>query len=214
MNTYLLVKWIHVLSSVVMVGTGLGSAYYMFFANRSKSLAAQAVVTQLVVRADWWFTTPNVIIQPLSGLWLAHLAGFPLSTPWLALSLALYGLAGACWLPVVWLQIRMAAMAQDALSTGQALPPLYWRYARRWEMLGYPAFAAMVVVFFLMVNKPSLFLEVLCKLHATPNSTNSPPNWATALMARSKSAVTMFLPFGTSRSCTSAVKFRAWVTRW
>lgn len=158
MNTYLLIKWIHVLSSVVLVGTGLGSAYYMFFANRSKSLAAQAVVTQLVVRADWWFTTPTVIIQPVSGLWLAHLAGFPLSTPWLAWSLALYVLAGACWLPVVWLQIRMAAMANNAQQRGQPLPPLYWRYARRWEMLGYPAFAAMVVVFFLMVNKPSFFL--------------------------------------------------------
>jgi uncharacterized membrane protein len=156
MNTYLLVKWIHVLSSVVLVGTGLGSAYYMFFANRSKSVAAQAVVTQLVVRADWWFTTPAVIIQPITGVWLAHLAGLPLSTPWLALSIALYVVAGACWLPVVWLQIRMAAMADDAQHTSQTLPPLYWRYARLWEALGYPAFAAMVVVFFLMVTKPSL----------------------------------------------------------
>lgn len=157
MNTYLLLKTLHIVSSVVLVGTGLGSAFYMFFTNRSKVVQAQAVVCALVVRADWWFTTPAVVLQPLTGLLMVYLAGFPLTTPWLMLSIALYGLAGACWLPVVWLQIRMAALAKDAAATGQALPAQYWRYAWWWECLGYPAFAAMVVVFYLMVNKPPLW---------------------------------------------------------
>ncbi len=104
MTTYLLVKWLHVVSSVLLVGTGFGSAFYLFFANRCASLEARAVVARLVVRADWWFTTPAVIVQPLSGAWLAHTAGWPLGTPWLAASLALYLLAGACWLPVLVLQ--------------------------------------------------------------------------------------------------------------
>ena len=154
MNLYLTLKWIHILSSVVLVGTGLGSAYYMFFANRSRDLAAQAVVTRLVVQADWWFTTPTVLLQPATGLAMVYLAGFPLSTPWIAASLALYAIAGLCWLPVVWLQIRMRALAQQAAEAGTPLAPLYWRYARWWEALGYPAFAAMVVVFYLMVAKP------------------------------------------------------------
>jgi len=136
------------------VGTGLGSAYYMFFANRSRDLAAQAVVARLVVQADWWFTTPTVLLQPATGLAMVYLAGFPLSTPWIAASLMLYAVAGLCWLPVVWLQIRMRALAQQAVATGTPLPDLYWRYARWWEWLGYPAFAAMVVVFYLMVAKP------------------------------------------------------------
>ncbi|MEW6706785.1 MAG: DUF2269 domain-containing protein [Pseudomonadota bacterium] len=157
MNTYLLLKWLHIVSSVLLVGTGLGSAYYMFFANRSGSVAAQAVVSRLVVRADWWFTTPTVVVQPLTGIAMAHMAGWPLGTPWLALSLALFVLAGACWLPVVWLQIQMARMAQQALQTGQPLPERYWRFAKTWELLGYPAFVAMVVVFVLMVNKPALW---------------------------------------------------------
>ena len=154
MNLYLTLKWIHILSSVVLVGTGLGSAYYMFFANRSRDLAAQAVVTRLVVQADWWFTTPTVLLQPATGLAMVYLAGFPLSTPWIAASLALYAIAGLCWLPVVWLQIRMRALAQQAAEAGTPLAPLYWRYARWWEWLGYPAFVAMVVVFYLMVAKP------------------------------------------------------------
>ncbi|WP_418118548.1 DUF2269 family protein [Variovorax sp. 350MFTsu5.1] len=156
MNTYLALKWLHIVSSVLMVGTGLGSAFYMFFTNRSGSLPAQAVVSRLVVRADWWFTTPTVILQPATGFALAHMAGFPLSTPWLALSLALFVFAGACWLPVVWLQIRMAAIAAQAHRDAVPLPPLYGRYQRWWELLGYPAFVAMVVVFYLMVNKPQL----------------------------------------------------------
>ena len=154
MSLYLTLKWLHILSSVVLVGTGLGSAYYMFFANRSRDLAAQAVVTRLVVQADWWFTTPTVLLQPATGLAMVYLAGFPLSTPWIAASLVLYAVAGLCWLPVVWLQIRMRALAQQAVATGTPLPDLYWRYARWWEWLGYPAFAAMVVVFYLMVAKP------------------------------------------------------------
>jgi uncharacterized membrane protein len=155
MSLYLTVKWLHILSSVVLVGTGFGSAFYMFFTNCTRNVAAQAVVTRLVVRADWWLTTPTVVLQPATGLLLAHLAGWPLTTPWLLLSLGLFVLAGACWLPVVWLQIQMAAMAQAALQADTPLPPRYWRYARWWEWLGYPAFVAMLGVFYLMVAKPN-----------------------------------------------------------
>lgn len=156
MSLYDAVKWLHVLSSVVLVGTGLGTAYFMFFANRSRDVAAQAFVARLVVRADWWFTTPTVVIQPATGLLLAHLSGLPLTTPWLAVSIGLFVIAGACWLPVLWLQLRMAAMAQAAAQTGSALPARYWHYARWWERLGYPAFAAMLLVFYLMLAKPAL----------------------------------------------------------
>lgn len=157
MNTYLLVKTIHILSSVLMVGTGFGSAFYLFFTHRIGNVRSIADVSRLVVRADWWFTTPTVIIQPISGIWLAHAAGWPLSTSWIALSLSLYALAGACWLPVVWLQIQMERMARAAAATGEALPDRYWHYARWWERLGYPAFFSMTIVFGMMVFKPTVW---------------------------------------------------------
>ena len=157
MSLYLCLKWLHILSSVAMVGTGFGSAFYMYFTHRSGNVAAQAVVSRLVVRADWWFTTPTVFLQPATGLAMAHLAGLPLSTPWLSLSIGLFLVAGLCWLPVVWLQIRMAAMAQQAARHGEPLTPRYARYMRSWELLGYPAFAAMLGVFYLMVAKPALW---------------------------------------------------------
>ncbi len=155
MSLYLTVKWLHILSSVLLVGTGFGSAYYLFFANRSRDVAAIAVVGRLVVRADWWFTTPTVLLQPATGLLLAHWGGWSLGSPWLVWSLVLFALAGACWLPVLWLQLRMVALAQAAQRAHTELPALYWTYARWWQALGYPAFAAMLVVFYLMVAKPT-----------------------------------------------------------
>ena len=153
---YLLVKWLHILSSTVLFGTGLGSAYYMYFTNRSGELRAIAVVARRVVIADWLFTAPTAVIQPLTGLWLAELASLPWTTGWILWSLVLYGLAGACWLPVVWIQIRMAAMAERAVQAEEALPALFWRYHRWWVALGWPAFTAFIAIFFLMVLKPSL----------------------------------------------------------
>ncbi|MBS1160776.1 MAG: rane protein [Proteobacteria bacterium] len=155
MNTYLILKALHILSSVLIVGTGFGTAYYLFFTNRLGRVSSIADVARLVVRADWWFTTPAVIFQPISGLWLAHMAGWEWTTPWIMASIVLFIITGICWLPVVWLQVRLARMAEQAAANNEALPERYWRYARRWEWLGYPAFIAMLGVYFLMVLKPT-----------------------------------------------------------
>ncbi|VFR24030.1 hypothetical protein ANDO1_3514 [plant metagenome] len=155
MNAYLTMKTLHILSSVLMVGTGFGTAFYLYFTNRTRNVPAIAAVSRLVVRADLWFTTPAVIFQPLSGMWLAHSVGWSWETPWIAATLVLYAITGACWLPVVWLQYEMSKMAALAHASGaHALPSRYWRYAVWWERLGYPAFVAMIAVYFLMVTKP------------------------------------------------------------
>ena len=153
---YLIVKWLHVLSSTVLFGTGLGTAFYMFFTNRSGDVRAIAVVSRRVVVADWVFTAPTAILQPLTGAWLVERAGLPWSTPWVAWSLGLYVLAAGCWLPVVWIQIRMAAMAEASARAAAPLPRSFWRYHAVWTALGVPAFLIFVAIFFLMVVKPSL----------------------------------------------------------
>lgn len=151
---YVVVKWLHILSATFMFGTGLGSAFYLFFTNRSRNVHAIAVVARQVVWADWLFTAPAVAIQPATGAYLLYRAGIPWDTPWVVWTLALYVLAGACWLPVVWLQMRMRDMARDAAAAETALPAQYWRYARLWVALGVPAFTSMVVIYYLMVAKP------------------------------------------------------------
>ncbi|RXZ42101.1 DUF2269 family protein [Crenobacter cavernae] len=155
MNSYLIVKTLHILSATLLVGTGFGSAFYLFFANRSGHLTAQAVVARLVIRADNWFTWPAVLFQLGSGLWMANAAGWPLGSRWLSLALGLYAFAGLCWLPVLVLQLRMAKLAEAAVAAKQPLDARYWTLARRWERLGYPAFCAMLAVYFLMVLKPA-----------------------------------------------------------
>ena len=152
---YLLVKWIHILSSTLLFGTGLGSAFYMYFASRTRDPRVIAAVVKYVVIADWAFTTPTVILQPLSGFYLLHLLGYPLTTRWIVWSVALFLLAGAAWLPVVWMQLRMRDMAAAAAGANAGLPASYWRYLRIWIALGIVAFVSLVAVFYLMVAKPA-----------------------------------------------------------
>jgi len=152
---YLTVKWLHILSSTFLFGTGIGSAFYMLFTSISRDVRAIAVVSRHVVLADWIFTATTGLIQPVTGIYLIYPAGFPWTSTWIMWSIALYLLAGACWLPVVWIQYRMRDMAQAAASANTELPPGYWRYLRIWVALGIPAFFALVIVFWLMVAKPA-----------------------------------------------------------
>lgn len=151
---YMVVKWLHILSSTFLFGTGIGSAFYMLFTSLSRDVRAIAVVSRHVVLADWIFTSTTVVIQPLTGIYMIYLAGFPWTSKWIMWTLGLYALAGACWLPVVWIQIKMRDMAQVAARDNMALPEQYWRYLKIWTLLGIPAFIAMVIIFWLMVSKP------------------------------------------------------------
>jgi uncharacterized membrane protein len=151
---YLSLKWLHILSATVLVGVGFGTAFYKWMIDRSGEVRAIAYMGRLVVLADWLFTTPAIILQPLTGLWMLQIAGYSLGSTWILYTLLLYALAGACWLPVVWLQYRMRALALAAVAAEQALPAAYWRYARLWFWLGIPAFLAMLAVYALMVFKP------------------------------------------------------------
>lgn len=152
---FLWLKWLHILSATLLFGTGLGTAFYKWSVDRSGDVRAIAAVLPSVVLADWLFTATTVVIQPLTGLRMAQLAGYPLTSGWVAWSLGLYVLAGLCWLPVVWLQLRMRNMAIRAAAEELPLPERYHRYARIWFVLGIPAFTALMVVFYLMVFRPA-----------------------------------------------------------
>jgi uncharacterized membrane protein len=155
--TYLILKYLHIISAILLFGTGLGSAFYKWMADRSGNINHIAITNKNVVLADWLFTTPTVIFQPISGIWMASLVGLPLSAPWILYSLFLYVIAGACWLPVVYLQMKMQKMSNHALEDNTELPKLYWKYAKLWLVLGIPAFIAMVLVVLLMTLKSTLF---------------------------------------------------------
>lgn len=155
MEHYSLVKLVHVLSSTVLFGTGIGSAFYMLFVSLTRNVQATAIVVRHVVIADALFTATTAIVQPVTGLYLVKLLGLPLGTFWIAGSLWLYGLAIACWLPVVWMQIRMRDLAQQAARERLPLPQTYWRFLTGWVALGAVALGAFLAIFYLMVFKPS-----------------------------------------------------------
>jgi uncharacterized membrane protein len=156
-DAYAWLKLVHILSATVLFGTGLGTAFHMWMAHLRGEPRAIAGAARSVVRADLIFTTPAIIAQPLSGYALVRIVGFdPLST-WLVAAYALYALAGACWLPVVWLQIRARDIVCAAVAAGQPLPEEYRRIMTLWFALGWPAFAAVIATFWLMVSKPQLW---------------------------------------------------------
>ncbi|APV50910.1 hypothetical protein BWI17_15160 [Betaproteobacteria bacterium GR16-43] len=155
MNEYLIVKTVHVLSSAILFGTGIGTAFFGLATALGRDARTVAAVWRWVVRADLLFTTPAVILQPLTGFHLVQAAGFPLTSTWVVWGTVLYLVAGACWLPVLWIQVRMRGLAQAAAQSGAELPPAFWKLLRFWVGLGIPAFVALVAVFYLMVAKPA-----------------------------------------------------------
>lgn len=151
---YAWLKLIHIISSTILFGTGLGSAFYLYCADRTRNVSAIAFAARKVVLADYLFTTPAVFIQPATGFAMAGLVHYSLISTWIISSLLLYVLVGACWLPVVWLQIKIKNMAEVALNTQSPLPQLYYQYMRIWFWLGWPAFISVLIIFYLMVFKP------------------------------------------------------------
>jgi uncharacterized membrane protein len=151
---YVTVKWLNILSSTLLFGTGIGSAFYMLLTSLSRDVRSIAVVVRFVVIADWLFTTPTAFIQPLTGFYMMRLAGMPMRTHWIEWSLLLYVIAIACWLPVVVIQVKMRDLAQAARREERTLPAAYWRFLYWWIGLGSVAFVAFLMIFYLMVAKP------------------------------------------------------------
>ena len=154
MSFYLWLKFIHILSSTVLFGTGMGTACNMVLANRTKDVHVIANTARYVVFADWIFTGTSGFLQPVTGIGMMLLVGYSITTPWILWSIVGYLIAAFCWFPVVYLQIKMRDFAVEADKNKTALPEIYHRYFRYWFWLGWPAFISLIGVFYLMTNKP------------------------------------------------------------
>lgn len=150
------IKWLHVIGACVLLGTGAGIAFFMVFAHRTRNAVLIAHVAGTVVIADMLFTATAAILQPVTGVLLMRAVGWSISEPWVIWSLALYAFIGLFWLPVVWMQLRMKALAQDAADHDKPLPASYFQLYRLWFAFGVPAFAAILVIIWLMVAKPTI----------------------------------------------------------
>jgi len=158
MTAYFILKYLHVIGATVLLGTGAGIAFFMLVAHRTGDAAVIAGVARIVVIADFVFTTTAVIAQPVTGVLLATEVGYSLSEGWILLSIGLYVFTGVFWLPVVWMQARMRRLAEASVRNGEPLPPLYRKLFRFWFAFGFPAFAAVLAIFWLMITRPQIVL--------------------------------------------------------
>ena len=158
MTDYLILKYLHVMGGTVLLGTGAGIAFFMFMANRTGDAAVVAATARIVVIADFLFTATAVVAQPVTGVLLARSVGYPLTEGWIVTSILLYLVTGMFWLPVVWMQARMRNLARVAAETGSMLPSEYHRLYRCWFAFGFPAFAAVLIIFWLMIARPEIGL--------------------------------------------------------
>jgi uncharacterized membrane protein len=140
------VKSLHVPSATVLFGTGAGIAYFMLKGDLSGVPAARRFAAATTVRADFLFTLPAAVVQPLSGAW---------SDRWVIITDALYMIAGACWLLVVAIQSRMKALLEAEAIAGNLDEAILAQRFGWWFALEWPAFGGPIVVFYLMVAKPS-----------------------------------------------------------
>lgn len=158
MTTYFLLKYLHLIGAALLLGTGAGIAFFMLMAHFSRNVASVAAVARIVVIADFLFTATAVVIQPITGILLAWTVGYSLWEGWIVLSIALYMVTGAFWLPVVWMQMRMRSLAEEAAEAGNELPDachwLFWT----WFAFGLPAFAAVLAIYWLMMTRPDIVL--------------------------------------------------------
>lgn len=153
-----LVRWLHVVGATVLLGTGAGIAFFMLMAHRTGDARLIAHVAGTVVVADFLFTASAVVLQPLTGFWLVHLIGWPLTEGWITVSLMLYVVTGLFWLPVVWIQMRLRTLASEAAAQSTALAPEYHRLFRIWLACGFPAFLSVLTILWLMLARPHFTL--------------------------------------------------------
>lgn len=158
MEWLFVLRWLHVIGACVLLGTGAGIAFFMLMAHRTKDARFIAQTARTVVIADWIFTASAVLIQPITGIALAHALGWEFSEGWIVLSLGLYVLTGALWLPVVWIQMRLHKLATAAADAGEPLPPAYHQLFRLWFAMGVPAFIAVLTILWLMIARPAITL--------------------------------------------------------
>ena len=157
MTTYFLLKYVHVLGAIVILGTGTGIAFFMLMAHRTRDAAFIAQTASVVVIADMLFTATAVIAQPVTGGLLMWVEGMSTPEPWLIGALALYVVAGLFWVPVVFMQIEMRDLARRAVQDSAPLPPRYFALYDRWFMFGFPGFGSVALILWLMIAKPNLW---------------------------------------------------------
>ncbi len=149
--SYPLLKLIHIISATIMIGTGLGSAFYLYFTYKKGQVSTVKEVLKLVVTADTIFTTPSVVIQFITGLLLSNLLGFTY-TNWFWVVLSVSFVVLILWVRAALIQLKL----KKILDKEKSLTVQFHRLMKIWFYLGVPSFLGAVYIYYLMVYKDFL----------------------------------------------------------
>ncbi len=155
MNTYLLMKAAHILSSAILFGAGIGTAFSMLRAHFSGTIPEKYYAARTAVLASFILILPAIIAQPASGLWLLWNANYNWKDLWLAMSYILYIAAVIFWVRTVRIQIRIEKILAQCVKSESELPERYFRQFSNWFFLGCPVVGCLIAIFFLMVLRPN-----------------------------------------------------------
>ncbi len=154
MTVYFILKFLHILGAIVILGTGAGIAFMMLQAHRSGDGAFIAATANASLAATALLTVGAMLLQPFTGGLLMEMSSVSAAEPWMIASLILYALASLIWLPVLFMQIEIRSLTRNAVADRAPLPPRYHTLFRRSLVLGTLGFGAMLAILWLMIAKP------------------------------------------------------------
>ncbi|MBB5049928.1 putative membrane protein [Rhodopseudomonas rhenobacensis] len=152
---YDVLKALHVLGVVLLVGNVTITAYWKVLADRTADPKIVAHAQHGVNAADWIFTLAGIALVMIGGYGAAYVRGLPLfDSVWLVGGQILFAVSGMMWLGIlVPLQIRQGRAARNFASLDR-IPLSYLRDAQKWLVWGIIATVPLVAATVLMVLKP------------------------------------------------------------
>ncbi|MDD3519323.1 MAG: DUF2269 domain-containing protein [Chromatiales bacterium] len=154
--SYALLKSLHILGVVLLLGNVIVTAWWKGMANRSGDARIIAFAQRQVTLTDWLFTLPGAALIVASGDYIAYaLIGNSWDIGWLTWGRLLFITSGLIWLcALVPIQIRQARMART-FANDDRIPERYWRLNRWWYGLGIVAVLLPLANLYWMVFKPA-----------------------------------------------------------
>jgi uncharacterized membrane protein len=154
MNTYALLKLIHIIAVIIFLGNIITGLFWMRIANKTNNLPIISFTMKGIIISDKWFTIPGVIIITAGGFTAAIEGGLPLlRTGWIFWSIVLFSLSG---LVFAWklapLQRKIFQITANA-GKDNFNHKLYHSCLKQWEMWGLAALLTPLAALVMMVLK-------------------------------------------------------------
>lgn len=146
--SYQLLKLIHILSATLMIGTGLGSAFYLYLTYKKAQLSTVRDVLNLVIFADLIFTTPSVFIQIITGVMLSNVIGLTF-TNWFWVVISVSFIVFVLWVRAAFIQVKLKKL----IANETEIPEKFHQLMKVWFYLGIPSFLGSIFIYYLMVYK-------------------------------------------------------------